>query len=157
MKTIKRIEPCVCGILAAIALALTCMTSHAQPTNLFLYNFDTDQVSTTPWGTTWGNWFGANFISVVWDSSNDASNNPSSGSMMLTIDNLGTDQYVLNDGFVPSYAAVPLSTFTNLSFDMRYDISSAIRTNTTAAGVKDRVPRTSAICALAWWVVCRAL
>ncbi len=117
------------------------IAAQAQPTNWLLYNFDTDQVTQTPYGDVWRNWFGGNFVSVEWDPSNDASNNPNSGSMKLTIDNKGYDQYVLHDGFAnanpwtPTYAPVPLHTFTNLSFDMRYDITSAIRTNTAPAGV----------------------
>lgn len=118
------------GLLAFIALAMGTTSTHAQPTNLTLYNFDTDQVSATPYGTTWGNWFGGIFVGVVWDSLTDANNNPSSGSMQLTLNCLGTDQYLLRDGDSPNYGPLSLGTWTNLSFDIRYDVSSAIRTNT---------------------------
>ncbi len=123
------------GVLAAIALATGSMSLQAQPTNLTLYNFDTDEVTTTPYGTTWGNWFGGVFQSVAWDPTTDSSNNPSSGSMRLSLLFTGGNQYVLNDGFFPSYTPLDLLTWTNLSFDIRYDASSAIRTNTAGAGI----------------------
>jgi hypothetical protein len=129
------------GLLAAIALAIGSRSLNAQPTNFIAYNFDTDQVSATPYNTSWGNWFGGAFQAVSFDPNNDANHNPASGSMMVNLNWPG--QYVLLDGFyinnntqyAPTYAPLPLNIFTNLSFDIRYDISSAIRTNTTAAGV----------------------
>ena len=138
----KTIRPYVWGIFAAISLALTCISSHAQPTNWIVYNFDTDEVSSTPYGTAWGNWFGAYFQGVSFDSTQDSSGNPNSGSMQLLLACTGSDQYVLNDGINPppnydgNNGLVNITTlFTNLSFDMRYDVSSAIRTNSTAAGI----------------------
>ena len=132
----KTIGLYVWGILAAISLALTSISSHAQPTNWMLYNFDTDQVSATPYSEAWGNWFGGYFIGVAFDSTQDSSNNPASGSMQLLLTCTGSDQYVLNDGInpAPNYdgnnGLVNITTlFTNISFDMRYDVSSAIRTN----------------------------
>jgi hypothetical protein len=125
------------GLITAIAIAIAASSAslEAQSTNLTLYNFDTDQVSDTGYGTAWGNWFGGVFGGVVWDSTVDASNNPSSGSMQLTLNTLGSDQYVLWDGGSPTYSPLDLGTWTNLSFDIRYDVSSAIRTNTAAAGL----------------------
>ena len=122
------------GLLAAIALAVSSASSLAQTTNLTLYNFDTDQVTTTPYNTAWGNWFGGYFQGVAWDSTSDASQNPNSGSLMLTLNCTGSGQYVLWDGGTPNYGPLDLSTWTNLSFDIRYEVSSAIRTNTSAAG-----------------------
>jgi len=118
-----------------MALAAGGASLKAQSTNLTLYPFDTDQVSDTGYGTIWANWFGGIFGGVAWDSSVDASNNPNSGSMLLTLNALGSDQYVLWDGATPTYFPLDLSTWTNLSFDIRYDINSAIRTNTGAAGL----------------------
>ncbi len=119
------------GLLALIALATGSISLQAQPTNFLLYNFDTDEVTTTPYGTSWGNWFGGYFVSVSWDQGNDAGGGKQFGSMKLMINCNGADQYVLNDGInpAPNYGPVDLTTFTNLSFDMRYDVSSAIRTN----------------------------
>jgi len=125
----------VAGLLGALALTASSISLQAQyvgPTNLVLYNFDTDQVTTTPYGTSWGNWFGGAFTSVFWDFNNDASNNPNSGSMMLQLNWPPGNQYVLNDGINPGPNYGPFniqSVWTNLSFDMRYDVSSAIRTN----------------------------
>jgi hypothetical protein len=119
------------AMLAAIALATGITTLKAQPTNWVAYNFDTDQVSGTPYGTAWGNWFGGYYQGAIWDNTVDVSNNPSSGSLQLTLNCTGSDQYVLNDGInpAPNYGPVNLTTFTNLSFDMRYSELSAIRTN----------------------------
>lgn len=120
------------ALVAAITLALGSTSSPAQVTNLTLYNFDTDQVSTTPYGTTWGNWFGGVYQGVAWDSTTDAGNNPNSGAMQLFLNFTGSDQYVLNDGVNPAPNWGPFNVqtvWTNLSFMMRYDPTSAIRTN----------------------------
>jgi hypothetical protein len=123
------------GLLVAIALTAVSSSLQAQPTNRTLYNFDSDQVTTTPYASSWGNWFGGVYQSASWDSSTDSSNNPNSGSLKLNLNFTGTDQYVLRDGGAPNYAPLDLNTWTNISFDIRYDVTSAIRTNTTAAGV----------------------
>src|SRR5215469_9274233 len=126
-------------LLAAIAVVTGALSLQAQPTNFIAYNFNTNADGTdptveTPWGVSWGNWFGGAFQSVVGDPTVDAGNNPASESMKLTLMWPGGDQYVLRDGqYGPTYAPLPLNVFTNLSFDIRYDISSVIRTNTTAA------------------------
>jgi hypothetical protein len=127
------------GLLAAIALAIGSNSLNAQVTNFIAYNFNTnsdgsDPTVNTPWGVSWGNWFGGAFQGVAGDPSNDSSNNPASASMKVNLNWPG--QYVLRDGqYGPTYAPLDLNVFTNLSFDIRYDVSSAIRTNTTAAGV----------------------
>jgi len=123
------------GLLVAIALA-SASSLQAQITNLTLYNFDTNQVTTSPYlnGGGWGNWFGGVFQSVTWDASNDASNNVASGALQLNLNFPGGDQYVLWDGASPNYAPLDLNTWTNISFDIRYDETSGIRTNTSPAG-----------------------
>jgi len=125
----KKINKYASGILAAVALTLFSMSSQAQTTNFMVYNFDTDQVF-----GVWGNFFGGYFQSALWDSTMDASNNPDSGSMQIMLTCTGSDQYVAWDNIAPGYSADITTTFTNLSFDIRYDISSAIRTNTSTAG-----------------------
>src|SRR6185312_8403612 len=117
------------GLLVATALISASGSLQAQSTNLTLYSFDTDQVSTTPYNSAWGNWFGSVYQGVTWDGSNDSSNNPASGSLELSLNFPGGNQYVLWDGASPNYAPLDLGTRTNLSFDIRYDASSAIRTN----------------------------
>jgi hypothetical protein len=123
------------GLMAGVALAFAGNSLQAQVTNFTLYNFDTDQVSATPYNTSWGNWFGGVYQGVNWDAGNDSSNNPNSGSLELQLNFPGGDQYVLWDGNSPNYAPLDLGTWTNLSFDIRYDASSTIRTNTSGAGV----------------------
>lgn len=124
MKTRYRIAA-VAALL--IGLAVPAQAQYTGPTNFIAWNFDdSSQVA------NWGNWFGGDFLFCEWDPS-DANNNPSSGSLRLTLD-CGTDfpQWVLWDSGTPYYAPLPLVgmvSFTNLSFDMRYDESSAIRTN----------------------------
>ena len=121
------------GLIAAMALMSATSSLKAQPTNLTLYNFDTDQVSATPYNSAWGNWFGSVFAGVSWDAGNDSSNNANSGSLELMLNFPGGNQYVLWDGGSPNYAPLDLGTWTNLSFDIRYDATSVIRTNTSAA------------------------
>jgi hypothetical protein len=126
MKSTKKI---LMAAFAALALAASNLTSQAQ-TNFVVYNFDTDQVF-----GIWGDFFGGIFQGCSWDSTQDAGGNPSSGSMKVNLLCSGGDQYVLWDGPSGSgYTADITTTFTNLSFDIRYDISSAIRTNTSPAG-----------------------
>jgi len=120
------------GLLTALALTLTAGSLKAQPTNRTLYNFDTDQVTASPYNSAWGNWFGGVFQGVSWDPSNDSSNNAASGALQLQLNYPGGNQYVLWDGGSPNYAPLDLGTFTNLSFDIRYSENSAIRTNAGA-------------------------
>jgi hypothetical protein len=120
----KKTKRYVTGMLATLALATFSMSGQAQTTNFMVYNFDTDQVS-----GVWANWFGGYFQSATWDSTVDAGSNPSSGSMQVNLNCSGSDQYVLWDNLTPGYSADMVTTFTNLSFDIRYDASSAVRTN----------------------------
>jgi hypothetical protein len=113
-------------MLAALALALSSVPIQAQTTNFMVYNFDTvDQLD------SWGNFFGSYFVSALWDPSTDSSNNLSSGSMQIVLNctPTGNRQYVAWDNISPGYSADMVGTFTNLSFDIRYDISSAVRIN----------------------------
>ena len=123
------------GLLGAIALTAAAFSLQAQPTNRMLYNFNTDQVTATPYNSAWGNWFGGVYQGVLWDSTTDSSNNPNSGAMQVSLNFTGGNQFVLWDGGTPNYAPLDLGTWTNLSFDIRYDASSVIRTNTVGAGV----------------------
>jgi hypothetical protein len=130
----KKMKKYASGILAALALTVSSVSSQAQTTNLMVYNFNNDTL-VYGGGSSWGNWFGGIYQGAFWDSTQDSSNNPSSGALMVNLLCTGGDQYVLWDGENPGYTADITTTFTNLSFDIRYDISSAIRTNTSAAGV----------------------
>jgi hypothetical protein len=125
MRTMKKYAS---GALAILALSLSNMSGIAQTTNYVVYNFNTDQVA-----GTWGNFYGGALQSALWDSTVDASNNPSSGSMKVVVD-YNHNELTLWDGPNAYYTADITTTFTNLSFDIRFDISSAVRTNTSAAG-----------------------
>jgi hypothetical protein len=129
----KKMKKYASGILAALALTVSSVSSQAQTTNLMVYNFNNDTLVYNG-GGSWGNWFGGIYQGAFWDSTQDSSNNPSSGAMMVNLLCTGGDQYVLWDGENPGYTADITTTFTNLSFDIRFDGSSAIRTNTSAAG-----------------------
>ena len=106
---------------------------QAQTTNYVVNEFNTAAEVTNSTGqynsnNGWGNWFGGGLVSIQWDSTQDSDNNPHSGSMKVTANN--TDQYVLFDGFFSfAVSGYPFGLFTNLQFDIRYDVSSSIRTN----------------------------
>jgi hypothetical protein len=140
-KIMKTTKLFVTGILVAVSLALTCITSHAQyVTNFMTYNFNTDQVD-----GIWTNWFGTDFVSVQWDTNTPTpSYNPTVGSMLLTVD-YAQNQYVLMDGYTPSYSPLPIQgqvAFTNLQFDVKYYSTAPglIRTNPPAGNGTPGVP-----------------
>jgi hypothetical protein len=118
-------------ILAVLAGGWSNLSSvQAQTTNFVVNEFNSaaEVTNGVPWNGAnngWGNWYGNDFVSVQWDPTSDSSGNPHSGSMLVTLDN--SDQYVLFDGFFTF--GVSAVNFTNLQFDVRYDASSAIRTN----------------------------
>src|SRR5690242_18449897 len=76
--TMKMITKYAAGLLAALLLPAVAQAQFVGPTNFVAYNFNVDQVT-----GRWGNWFGNDFVGVLWDSTVDASNNPSSGSLQL--------------------------------------------------------------------------
>jgi len=124
----------VTGILAAVSLALTCISSHATvgPTNFFAYNFDNSSQA-----SIFGNWFGGDYVTNAWDSSTDSSNNAGSGSLNFEV-NYNGGQYVLWDGATPSYSGLlPLAgtvRFTNLQFDIMYYYATPPLVRTNASG-----------------------
>lgn len=134
-------------MLALLALTALCVSSQAQTTNFVVDDFSPAGVSPLnpinydyyPYGTNiysagqitnvWMNWYGSALQSVVWDSANDSSNNPASGSMKVSATFSLNDygQYILFDNF--GTFNVNAQQYTNLSFDIRFDKSSALRTN----------------------------
>ena len=120
-------------MLAALAFTLLSVSGQAQTTNFMVYNFNSD-ILNYGGGGSWGNWFGGVYQSAFWDSTQDSSNNPSSGALMVSLLCSGGDQYVLYDGEYPGYTVDLTTTFTNLSFDILYSANSAVRTNTSPAG-----------------------
>ncbi len=106
--------------------ASICLSSHAQTTNFIVNQFNSPSET-----NGWGNWYGSGFISVAYDPS-DANNNSSSGSLKVITTN--ADQNLVFDGFNKfNISAVPVGTFSNLQFSIRYDINSAIRTNSNGS------------------------
>ena len=103
-------------------------TASAQTTNFVVNEFNSAAEA-----TPWGNWFGSGYISRQWDATQDSGGNPGSGSLKVTT--TSADQYLLYDGyFTFSVNGYPYGVFTNLQFDIRYDASSAIRTNINSDG-----------------------
>ena len=80
----------------------------------------------------WGNWFGDAFQSLVWDATSDASNNPASGSMKITLDFNGQgsnpNQFEVYD-FNGIYPPVNGVQYTNFQCDVRFAPGSAAVTN----------------------------
>lgn len=133
------------GTLAIATLQFAVMNSQAQiiATNgntVIINNFDTsDQVYLNDnlggGGVySWGNWFGAAYSNVVWDAS-DASNNASSGSMLIQsyfpdggVGGGSGPQFVVyagNDPFSPPFNGFGNTTpnvtiVTNFSCDVRF-------------------------------------
>jgi glucuronoarabinoxylan endo-1,4-beta-xylanase len=83
-------------------------------------------------GNVWGNWFGDAFQSLAWDSTSDASNNASSGSMKITASFNATDdnsQYEVFN-FNGIYPPVNGLQYTNFQCDVRFAQGSATVNNT---------------------------
>jgi glucuronoarabinoxylan endo-1,4-beta-xylanase len=78
-------------------------------------------------GNVWGNWFGSAFQSLVWDSASDASNNPASGSMKITVkfNQPNTNQFEVYDGFNGITPAINGLQYTNFQCDVRFAKGSA--------------------------------
>lgn len=126
----KRTSVFTC-MLAAAALQLATSGAQAQ-IDVLISGFDNADST-----SAWGNWFGTAFYTAVWDSS-DASNNPNSGSILMTafypdsgIGGCCGSQFVLyngNSGISPSLwgNGGPIGTqmATNVSFDVRFDPTS---------------------------------
>ena len=125
MKTTKLT---VTGILAAVSLMLTCISSRAYvgPTNFMAYNFDTCPIQPI--------WSGSGeFGGAQCDPTHDSSNNPDSGSMVIEFDYQGGQSF-FEIAASPSNSPVPIQgpvAFTNLQFDVMYYSAAPglIRTN----------------------------
>ncbi|MGA2685845.1 MAG: hypothetical protein ABSF51_12410 [Verrucomicrobiota bacterium] len=133
------------GMLVLASVPLATVSSLAQTTNIVVYNFNTaDQVNGTlaPYTDAWGNWYGTSYYNVLW-STNDANNNPSSGSM--EIESIFPDSliggccgpqftvYDQNNGVQDVLGGTPLNgngsaatnfVVTNITFDIMIDPSS---------------------------------
>jgi len=113
--------------LSSQAQTATCIIDQFNPAGTGGNSYSGGQI-----GNVWGNWFGSAFQSLVWDSANDASNNPSSGSMKITASfngSNGTNQFEVYNGLNGITFALNGLQYTNFQCDVRFDPSSAKATN----------------------------
>ncbi len=131
-KIMKTTKLSVTGILTAVSLVLTCISSRAYvgPTNFMAYNFDT-----CPGWPYLPVWTAGGENASVQCNPQDSSNNPASGSMQLMVNYQGGQWFLMDGGgYTPSNSNLPLSgviRFTNLQFDVKYYSAAPglIRTN----------------------------
>jgi glucuronoarabinoxylan endo-1,4-beta-xylanase len=124
--------------LAGIFLALLGLINSGQPARAQTV-FVVDQFNPSGVGgnnyadgqitNVWGNWFGDAFVSLVWDSTSDASNNPASGSMKITADFNGSgsipNQFEVFDGYNGITPPLNGLIYTNFECDVRFAPGSA--------------------------------
>src|ERR1039457_350702 len=107
--------------LSSQAQTATCIIDQFNPAGTGGNSYSGGQI-----GNVWGNWFGSAFQSLTWDSTSDASNNPSSGSMKITASfngSNGTNQFEVYNGM--NGITPPLNGFqyTNFQCDVRFENS----------------------------------
>lgn len=119
-------------VALALLLAISIRVPVLAQTVYVIDQFDPSGVGTNSYangyiGNVWVNWFGGAFQSLTWDSTSDASNNASSGSMKITA-NFG-DQFEVFDpnGIYPPVNGLQ---YTNFQCDVRFDPASATVNNT---------------------------
>jgi glucuronoarabinoxylan endo-1,4-beta-xylanase len=92
------------------------------------YSYSSGQIT-----NVWGNWFGNAFQSLSWDPSNDASNNPASGSLKINLNfnNSGgiPNQFEVFNGFNAITPTLNGLQCTNFQCDVRFAPGSATVTN----------------------------
>jgi len=122
-----------------LALAAFSVSSQAQTMTCIIDQFDPSGTGGNSYaggqiGNVWGNWFGDAFQSLVWDSANDASNNPASGSMKITanFNDQGSipNQFEVYDGFDGISPQINALQYTNFQCDVRFAKGSATINNT---------------------------
>jgi O-glycosyl hydrolase len=124
-------------LLGLLLVALSGVNGQAQTTTYIVDQFNPagtggNSYSGGQIGNVWGNWFGNSFQSLVWDSANDASNNPNSGSMKITASFNGSgssNQFEVYNGLNGITPALNGLQYTNFQCDVRFDSSSAKATN----------------------------
>jgi glucuronoarabinoxylan endo-1,4-beta-xylanase len=134
MKTRVLRNAIVLSVLVALSVSSQAQTTtyivdQFNPSGTGGYSYSGGQI-----GNVWGNWFGSAFQSLVWDSANDASNNPSSGSMKITANFNGQgsipNQFEVYDGFNGITPALNGLQYTNFQCDVRFAKGSATVNNT---------------------------
>ncbi len=122
------------GLVSVVLLAVTGVTAQAQLVVLTNYTFDTPASASPP---AWGVWPNgvAQYVTNTWNAS-DASNNPASGSLLITSTFSGASQQsVVWSGQAGDYNP-PLagSTISNFSCWIRFDPSSPTNASTLSYG-----------------------
>ncbi|MGD0815195.1 MAG: hypothetical protein ABSA83_16475 [Verrucomicrobiota bacterium] len=106
------------------ARAQTVIVDQFNPSGVGGNNYADGQII-----NVWGNWFGDAFQSLAWDSTSDASNNPASGSMKITLDFNGLggipNQFDVFDGFSGIMPALSGLIYSNFECDVRFAPGSA--------------------------------
>jgi hypothetical protein len=90
----------------------------------------------------YGNWFGGAYDRVEWDSSVDASNNPSSGSLKIKVNWTNGNQFVVwNQGSPNNFFALNINAnaFTNFQCDVRFSPDSASDSGTFGSPIFGRL------------------
>ena len=126
-------SPILQSLAASLVLAGLGLPGRAQTTTYMVDQFDPAGTGGYSYsggqiGNVWANWFGGAFQSLAWDSSSDASNNPSSGSMKITTKfngSNGTNQFEVYNGQIAITPALNGLQYTNFQCDVRFDPSSA--------------------------------
>ena len=122
--------------MAALWLGAFAAVSRAQQTVYVVDDFNPTGIGTNSYsggkiGNVWMNWFGSAFQSLSWDSTSDASNNPSSGSLKILANFNATNstQFEVYDGQTGINPPLNGSLYTNFQCDVRFASGSATTTN----------------------------
>lgn len=120
-----------------LSLIFCAVSSRAQTTTYVVDAFNPAGIGANVYSSgqitnVWGNWFGGAFQSLAWDSANDASNNPDSGSLKISANftaSSSLNQFEVFDGY--SGISPPLTglQYTNFQCDVRFAAGSAVTTN----------------------------
>jgi glucuronoarabinoxylan endo-1,4-beta-xylanase len=119
---------------APLIVAALGLSAHAQSFTVTNYTFDTSAAANPPAWAVWPNGTGA-YITNGWSSS-DSSNNPSSGSLVITSTFSGANQQsVVWSGKSGDYnPPINGAVITNFSCDIRFDPSSPTNATTDSYG-----------------------
>jgi glucuronoarabinoxylan endo-1,4-beta-xylanase len=125
--------------LVSLALMAFDLSSLAQTASFIVDQFNPSGIGGNIYSSgqitnVWGDWFGDAFQSLVWDSTSDASNNPASGSMKITVSFNGQgsipNQFEVYDGFNGISPPLYGLQYTNFQCDVRFAEGSATNNNT---------------------------
>ena len=125
--------------LVSLALMAFDLSSRAQTASYIVDQFNPSGTGGNSYSSgqitnVWGDWFGDAFQSLVWDSTSDASNNPASGSMKITVSFNGQgsipNQFEVYDGFNGISPPLYGLQYTNFQCDVRFAEGSATNNNT---------------------------